>query len=118
MSQMHVDRRGLLRSAAGGVFGLSLAELLALQANSANAAPATSGNAVPFGRAKTCIVLFAWGGMSHVDTWDMKPLAGSDIRGEFQPIETCVPGIVLSQHMPNIAARADKLAIVRSVHHT
>ena len=116
MSQMHLDRRGLLRAAAGGVLGLSLAEFLSLRDSSASAA-STSGNAVPFGRAKSCIVLFAWGGMSHLDTWDMKPLAGSDVRGEFQPIETSVPGILLSQHMPNIAARAEKLAIVRSVHH-
>jgi hypothetical protein len=113
-------RRQFLRTAAGGVLSLSLAEILALRANgisSASAAEGSGGNNLPVGRAKSCIVLFAWGGMSHLDTWDMKPLAGSDVRGEFQPIETNVPGILLSQHMPHIAARADKLAIVRSVHH-
>ncbi|HZZ72486.1 MAG TPA: DUF1501 domain-containing protein [Pirellulales bacterium] len=71
----------------------------------------------PNGRAKACIVFFAWGGMSHLDTWDLKPEAGDDIRGEFHPLATKIPGIQISEHLPQLAARAAELAIVRSVCH-
>jgi hypothetical protein len=70
-----------------------------------------------FGRAKSVIVMFCWGGMSHIDTFDMKPLAGSEIRGEFQPASTSVPGIHITEHLPMIARHIEHLAIVRSVHH-
>jgi len=106
------SRRSFLRASGGGLFGLSLAELLALRGRS----PAAAGETT-FGRAKSCIVLFAWGGMSHLDTWDPKPLAGTDVRSVFTPIATSVPGIQISEHMPQIARRVDKMAIVRSVHH-
>jgi len=106
-------RRQFLSTTTAGLFGLSLSELLAARSASAAAAPQPSG----FGQAQSCIVLFAWGGMSHLDTWDMKPYGGSDIRGEFHPIATRTPGLHLCEHMPEIASRSDKLAIVRSVHH-
>jgi hypothetical protein len=69
------------------------------------------------GTAKRCIVLFAWGGMSHLDTWDPKPNAASDIRGEFRTISTSVPGIQIGEHMPLIARKMHHLALVRSVYH-
>lgn len=68
-------------------------------------------------RAKRCIVLFAWGGMSHIDTWDPKPDAGPEIRGEFSPISTSVPGVFFSEHLPRLATQAHRLTVVRSVHH-
>ena len=111
MSVTPFDRRTFLRATAPGLFGLSLAELLALRSASAGA------KETGFGRAKSCIVLFAWGGMSHLDTWDLKPRAGRDVRSQFQPISTSVQGIHISEHMPRIAKRVDKLAIVRCVHH-
>ena len=111
MTRSGFTRRDLLRRTGTGLFGLSLAELLALRNCSATAGETT------FGRAKSCIVLFAWGGMSHIDTWDMKPAAGSDIRSVFSSIETNVSGIEICEHMPQIAKRMDKLAVVRSVHH-
>jgi len=92
------------------LFGLSLAEILALRASAAGVSPT-------FGRAKRCIVLFCWGGMSHLDTWDLKPHAGADVRSIFQPTATSVPGIQIGEHLPQLAARMNKLAIVRSVHH-
>ena len=110
------SRRSFIRASGAGLFGLSLAELLALREVSASVAP-SGGRDVPFGRAKRCIVLFAWGGMSHIDTFDMKPHAGSDVRSIFSPISTSVPDIQICQHLPEIAKRTDKLAIVRSVHH-
>jgi hypothetical protein len=64
------------------------------------------------------ILVFLTGAPSHLDTFDMKPDAPEGIRGEFKPIETNVPGIRFSEHLPGLAARADKLAVVRTMSHT
>ena len=61
--------------------------------------------------------MFLTGGLSHLDSFDMKPDAPVGIRGEFKPISTAVPGIQFCEHLPQLAARADRLAIVRSLHH-
>jgi len=99
-----------------GALGFSLPSLLALRSTGAQRSPiSTTGRSS--GRAKRCIVLFAWGGISHLDTWDPKPDASSDIRGEFSTIATTVPGIRMSEHMPRIARKAHQLAIVRSASH-
>jgi hypothetical protein len=55
--------------------------------------------------------------MSHLETWDLKPAAPKETRGEFQPIATKTPGITIGEHMPHLAGQTDKLAIVRSIHH-
>ena len=70
-----------------------------------------------FGKAKAVILLFMWGGPAQQETWDLKPEAPEQVRGEFRPIETNVPGLMISEHFPNLATRADKLAVIRSVHH-
>src|SRR5262249_45964242 len=70
-----------------------------------------------FGRAKSCIVLYCWGGVSHIDTWDPKPDAPAEVRGEFKPIATSVPGIRLTDAMPLLARQMKRLALVRSIHH-
>src|SRR6187399_2549921 len=71
-----------------------------------------STGAAGFGRAKSCILIFQWGGPSQLDTWDPKPEAPAEIRGEFSPIATSVPGISISEHFPRLAAQAHRLAIV------
>ena len=63
------------------------------------------------------ILVFLTGGLSHLDSLDMKPDAPEGIRGEFRPIATSVPGIQVCEHLPELAARAGKLAIVRSLAH-
>lgn len=68
-------------------------------------------------RTKSVILIFNCGGPSHLDLWDMKPDASDTVRGPFNPIPTNVPGIRVSELLPNLAKRADKYAIVRSVHH-
>jgi len=73
--------------------------------------------AVRSGSAKRVIMIFNCGAPSHIDLWDPKPFADSTVKGEFQPIETSVPGIQISELLPEMAKRMDKLAIVRSVHH-
>src|SRR5205085_1866887 len=72
----------------------------------------------PKGKAKSVILIFNCGAPSHIDLWDPKPDATDTVRGEFKPIATNVPGIQVSELMPRLAQRADKLAVVRSVHHT
>src|SRR3954454_21922651 len=102
-------RREVLRAGALPLVGLGLPELLA-------ARETTSGPG-PRGKAKACILLFMWGGPAHQDTWDLKPEAPREIRGEFNPINTVVPGTQICEHFPQLAQRTDKLAIVRSVTH-
>jgi hypothetical protein len=70
-----------------------------------------------FGRAKACILLFMWGGPAQQETWDLKPDAPDQVRGEFRPIATVVPGISISEHFPLLARQTHRLAILRSVHH-
>jgi hypothetical protein len=70
-----------------------------------------------FGRAKRCLQVFLNGGPSQLDTWDMKPDAPAEIRGELQPIGTSVPGIQVSELFPRVAQQIDKVKIVRSVTH-
>jgi hypothetical protein len=93
-----------------------LPELLQRQTRAAEVPSADSGQA--FGRAKACILLFMWGGPAHQDTWDLKPDAPAEIRGSFRPIATQTPGIRICEHLPLLAQRTDKLAIVRSMTHT
>src|SRR5262245_40642456 len=70
-----------------------------------------------FGAAKRAVLLFLTGGPPQHDTWDMKPGAPENIRGELKPIATSVPGIQISELFPRLASRIDKLRIVRSVSH-
>jgi hypothetical protein len=106
----------VLRAGGLGLFGLGLGDLLGARAK-AEATAAAAGGSGTFGRAKACILLFMWGGPAQQDTWDLKPLAPVEIRGEFKPIATKVPGINICEHFPQLAQRTDKLAIVRSVTH-
>src|SRR5437899_2525204 len=106
-------RREFLRAGSLGLFGLALPEFLG-----ARTARAVTGNrpGLPRGRAKACILLFMWGGPAQQDTWDLKPDAPAEYRGEFRPISTNVPGIQICEHLPLLARRTDKLA--RSEEHT
>ena len=96
--------------------GLALPELFRGRAVAASRA-ASGGSATGFGRAKSCILLFQWGGPSQLDTWDPKPDAPDAIRGEFGTIATKTPGIRIAEHFPRIATQTDRLAIVRSMTH-
>jgi hypothetical protein len=66
---------------------------------------------------RSCIVVFLYGGPSHIDTFDMKPGAPAEIRGEFQPVATSAPGVRLCEHLPGLAQRMHRLAIIRGMHH-
>ncbi|MFT4550223.1 MAG: hypothetical protein ACI8XO_001637 [Verrucomicrobiales bacterium] len=108
-----MTRRDALRLSAAG---LSLPGIFAMQA-SARAAGLDTAGVRSFGKAKRCIVMFAWGGMSHIDTWDLKPEAGSDVRSAFGSIPTTIPGYHVCEHLPRLAKHAHELTIIRSAHH-
>jgi len=73
--------------------------------------------AAPKSTIHSCILIFYYGGPSHLDTWDMKPAAPREVRGLFGSITTSVPGLRVSEHMPRAARVMDRLAIVRGMHH-
>ena len=102
-------RRDLIKVGALGTIGIGLADLLRLTA---------AANPVRKSPVKSVIVLQKYGAPSHIDTWDMKPNAPREIRGEFEPIATPVPGYVVSEHMPQISKHVGKMTIVRSFGHT
>jgi hypothetical protein len=105
-----LSRREALRVGGLGFTGLLWSDYL--QASSTRA-PARGG----FGSARACIVVYGYGGPSHLDTLDLKPNAPREIRGEFRPIATRVPGITITEHLPRLARLAHRYAIVRSVTH-
>src|SRR4029078_9477506 len=102
-----VRRRDFLKVGAIGA-GLSLSNFLRLSA----------AGEVGSARAKAAIFINLTGGPSHMDTFDLKPDAPSEVRGKFSPIKTNVPGVEISEHLPNLAKCADKFAILRGVTHT
>src|SRR5438552_5424445 len=108
--QARPSRRELLRVGGLGLLGLSLADWLRLEAAAAKALPRTAN-------VKSCILLYYYGGPSHQDTWDMKPDAPAEVRGEFKPVPTNVPGLRISEHLSRSAQVMDKLAVVRGMHH-
>lgn len=107
-----LSRREFLRVGGLGWFGLGLPTLLRRRGLAAE--PVGAGS---FGRAKACILLFMWGGPAQQDTWDPKPDAPSDFRGEFRPIATATPGLHICEHFPSLAQRSNRLAVIRSMHH-
>lgn len=113
--EARLTRRRWLRGCGVGLLGLSLADYLGLRAARGRAAEKRQDG---FGRARSCIVLYCWGGVSQLDSWDPKPEAPAEVRGEFKPIATTVPGVHVSEHMPHLARQMQRLAVVRSVHHT
>lgn len=102
-----MGRREFLRAGALTLGGLGLPQFLEARSTSPGRPP----------RAKACILLFMWGGPAQQDTWDPKPEAPAEYRGEFRPIATNVPGVQVCEHLPRLARRADRLAILRSMTH-
>src|SRR5438552_11576074 len=102
------SRRAFLRLAPMGALSLFWSDWLRMQA---------AGAARRAGKAKAVILIFNAGAPSHLDLWDMKPQAPETVRGLFHPIATSVVGLHVSELMPRLARHADKLAVVRTVHH-
>ena len=99
-------RREFLRVGGLGALGLSLPQLLA-----SNRPGKTS-------KADSCIIIFLNGGAPHLDMWDMKPNAPKEIRGEFSPIRSSVPGMQVCELLPKLAKQMHHTTLVRSMHHS
>lgn len=102
-------RREALQAGALAMAGLGLSDFFRNRAFAAGPAG--------FGRARSCLLIFMWGGPSQLDTWDPKPDAPAEIRGSFGTIATRTPGVRISEHLPMLATRTDRLAIIRSMSH-
>jgi hypothetical protein len=108
-----VTRREVLQAGYTSLLGISLASLSGRPAAAAESQVA----APPARRAKSVLIVFLTGGPSHLDTFDMKPDAPTEIRGEFRTVATKVPGLHVCEHLSRLAARTDRCAVVRSLSH-
>ncbi|MGZ8940999.1 MAG: DUF1501 domain-containing protein, partial [Limisphaerales bacterium] len=108
-----ITRRDFIQVGLGGTLGFGLCDLLRLRASAAEASPAFSRT----GKNINCILIWLDGGPSHYESFDPKPNAPSDIRGEFKAIPTKVPGIQFAECVPKLASVADKFTVVRSICH-
>jgi hypothetical protein len=101
-----VTRRQWLHLGGLGLFGLGLPRLLRADA------------AAPGRRARSCVLFLLHGGPSQLDVWDLKPAAPAEVRGEFKPVATAVPGLQITEHLPRLASQARHFTLVRSMTHT
>src|SRR4051794_40670331 len=100
-----ISRRELLRLGGLSLFGgLTLPRIL--QAGFAKSGPARS-----------VILLNLFGGPSHIDMFDLNPAAPAEIRGEFKPIVTCLPGVQICEHLPRTATLMDRVCLIRTMSH-
>lgn len=104
-------RRELLRAGGLSMLGLSGLDLARLRARSVDNSPLARR------RRNSCVFLYLFGGPSHIDLWDMKPAAPLEVRGEFTPTATRVPGIHVCEHLPNLGRHMDKICLLRSMTH-
>lgn len=105
-------RRDFLQIGSAGLVGLTLPSVLKLEAQ------ATEAGNTPPARARSVILVWLAGGPATIDMWDLKPEAPAEIGGEFRPISTRADGVQICEHLPGMAAVADKVTIVRSLAHT
>ncbi|MBD3674681.1 MAG: DUF1501 domain-containing protein [Planctomycetaceae bacterium] len=106
-----ISRRNCLQLGLGGMLGLGLTDTLRLRGMAGE-----SSSTFPV-KAKSCILIWLDGGPTHYETFDPKPQAPSEIRGEFHTIPTQVPGVRYSQHCERLASISDKFAVLRSIRH-
>lgn len=119
-------RRVALQAGAVGLLGLGMNHLDALHALAASNAgtdtkvgsPSASGSSGSRPRARSVIYIFLSGGLSQLDSFDLKPDAAAEIRGEFRPIATRNPGISICEHLPKLAERSELWSQVRSLTHS
>jgi hypothetical protein len=107
-----LTRRAAIQAGAIGLLGLGMNHLAGLRALGA-----ATGGAVQTGKAKSVIYIFLSGGLAQHESFDMKPDAPIEVRGEFNPIRSSAPGMHICEHLPELAKRAHKFALVRSLTH-
>ncbi len=106
-----VSRRVAVQAGAVGLMGLGMNHLAPLRAMAKVGSAAAANPA----KARSVIYIFLSGGLSQVDSFDMKPDAADEIRGEFKPINTATPGLQICEHLPKLAERSNKWAVLRSL---
>jgi hypothetical protein len=104
-------RDAMIRLGRIGLGAVTLPQLLHAEAAQAGSTSRSIGTA------KSCILIYLWGGPPQQDLWDMKPESADGIRSQFRPISTVIPGIDVCEHLPLFARHTDKTALVRSVTH-
>ncbi|HJZ58166.1 MAG TPA: DUF1501 domain-containing protein, partial [Gemmataceae bacterium] len=102
-----VSRRRMIQAGAASFLGLNLPQLL--RADESRQASV---------HADACILVFLNGGPSHLDMWDPKPDAPAEVKGEFKPIPTSVPGVMFGEHLPKLARQMHHCTLIRSAHHS
>ena len=103
-----VTRRDFVRVGSLTAMGFGLADLFRLR-------PSVSAAELAPGKARSCILIWLDGGPSHLETFDLKPHAPSEVRGPFQPISTAVPGTQICELLPRTAKMLDRVALIRSM---
>lgn len=106
-----IGRRDFLQTGFGAVGGLAFSQILALRAKAARERGKSSPDQI------NCILVWLDGGPSHYETFDPKPEAPAEIRGSFGTVQTCVPGVHFSEHLPKLAKSFDKFTVIRSICH-
>ena len=106
-----IGRRDFIQLGVGGILGLGMGDLMSLRADAARAAGKPNPDNI------NCILVWLDGGPTHFETFDPKPNAPSDVRGEFKPIPTNVAGVHFCETVPRLARSLDKMAILRSICH-
>jgi hypothetical protein len=109
-----MTRRSLCRGALCSGVSLDLLGLLRARCQGTVLEADRAGSLPPL---RSCIWIFLYGGPSHLDTFDMKPGAPAEVRGEFRPIATSAPGIQICEHLPLLARSMHRVAIIRGMHH-
>ena len=110
-SRGSLSRRELMHIGGLSFLGLNAVDLARLRAQAAPVSPASQHGE------NSCVFIFMFGGPSHIDLWDMKPDAPIEIRGEFKPVATRVPGIQLCEQLPMLSQQMDKFCLLRSMTH-
>ena len=106
-----IGRRDFIQLGVGGILGLGMGDLMSLRADAARAVGKPNPDNI------NCILVWLDGGPTHFETFDPKPNAPSDVRGEFKPIPTNVAGVHFCETVPRLARSLDKMAILRSICH-
>jgi hypothetical protein len=112
-----ISRREALRIGGLGFTGLLWSDWLRARAGGPTTPRRPRNSADGFGKARSCILIYNYGGPSHLDVLDLKPDAPREVRGEFRPVATRAPGVSITEHLPRLGRVADRYAIVRSVTH-
>ena len=118
-ANLGTSRRALLRAGSIGLFGISLPNLLRLEAAAKEMRPEMAHQGGPgWGRAKSVVMVYLQGGPSHIDLWDPKENVPDNVRSSFKNISTKLPGVQFTENLPKLAGINDRFTLIRSMNYT